>query len=593
MKRLPLVIVSFLFLSCNAQEHQITFRVDMTSESPKEVGLKGNVAPLAKDKIYPLSDGDGDGIYEATITFNTSKRNLKFRFVNGPTAELRGSDDRIVWFKPEPITVDYVFNEFQYYTDERIEKLKYSTNQIKEDIAVLGETLQYIHPNIYQYLDSVALQHELIGLEKTINQDPNITTVYKEVSRFLAKIKCSHTFTNPWNQGPDVEKALFFQPDKIPFTFKRIGKRIFLDKNASDNVDLIKGWEILKINDVSSEEIMTKLSEYVTSDGNNYEKKLERLVVLEEDKYPLFDIFYPLEFGKADKFELLLTNPVTQDTARTQVTSVSKTYRTKRLIEKYGEVKVSFADGWQFKILDGGIGLLSINSFAVQGKDFDWEAFLENVFVQLNAANAGHLIIDIRDNEGGQGEVAEYILERVLQKPLAIPAMQASVRYLTIPDRFKEYISTWSKIPYNFKGKYEYEENGRYFLKDKFSVKAQTYQPRKDGFKGKVYLITSPQNSSATHLMASYASLIDGMTLVGSETGGNVQGLNANFIFFLRLPNSRIEIDIPVIRMQVPLEQFKNRDGGIIPDIPLSNGPADFINDGDAVLEKLLNRVRA
>lgn len=586
------IALCFFLVGCNAQKYEITFKVDMTHEEAGQVGIVGNISPLSESSVLPLDDVDGDGIYETSITFNTSKKNLKFRFVNNDNKELKGSDDRILWFKPQPMTAEYVYNEFQYYSQDEINKLRYTKMQVHEDIGVLQETLQYIHPNIYKYIDSVALQKEFFVLERRINQKPNITTVYKEVSRFLSKIKCSHTFTNPWNQGPDIEKALFYQPDKVPFTFRRIGKRLFLDKNGSDNEQLKRGWEIQSINGTKVSAVLDSLAHYITSDGNNYEKKLERLVVLEEDKFSLFDIFYPLEFGSPEQFELTLLHPVSGDRISTQVKAVSKTYRTKKLLEKYGQVNVDFADGWTFKILEGGIGVLYINSFAVQGKDFDWQDFLDNVFVQLNTTNVNSFIIDVRDNEGGQGEVAEYILERVIQKPLSIPAMQASVRYLTIPDTFKEHISTWSKIPYNFKGKYEYEENGRYFLKDKYSVKARTYKPHKDGFKGKVYLITGPQNSSATHLMASYASLIDEVTLVGRETGGNVQGLNASFIFFLRLPNSRVEIDIPVIGMQVPLEEFTQRDGGILPDIPLTHVPEDFIAERDAVLEELLETIR-
>ncbi|MGD1947566.1 MAG: S41 family peptidase [Croceivirga sp.] len=593
MIRLPLIALSFLFLSCNSQEYQITFKVDMTSENTKAVGLRGNIDPLSENKDYPMNDEDGDGIYEANITFNTSKRNLKFRFTNGMQSELQGSDDRMVWFTPEPLILEYRYNEYDYYSNEQINSLTYSKEEIREDIDVLGETLRYIHPNIYKYIDSVSVQNELIHLETVINQHPNITTVYKEVSRFLSKIKCSHTFTNPWNQGTAIKKALFFQPDKIPLTFRRIGKRLFVDKNASKSDRLQRGWEINSINGLPTNEVLDKLAAYITADGNNYEKKLERLLVLEEDKFSLFDIFYPLEFGKPEEFQLGLSNPSTNDTIEVAVKAISKTHRTKRLIENYGEVKVSFADGWKFDILDDKIGFLSINSFAVEGKDFDWEDFLDTVFEGLNESKATDFIIDIRDNEGGQLEVVEYLLMRVLQKPFQAPAMMSTVRYEKIPQSFEKNISTWSRVPYSFKGDYTKYENGRYYLKSKFGAKAKTYIPRKDGFKGKVYLMTSAQNSSATHQMATYASMIDGIQLVGSETGGNIKGLNAGMLFFLRLPNSKVEIDVPVISMEIPFEDAKNTDRGILPDIPLFNKPTDFLESTDTVLEELLLKIRS
>ena len=592
MKKLLVLVCVQLLWSCNAQDYTVTFKVDMDNEVKNAVGITGNVSPLSKTKAYPLTDSDADGVYEATLNFRTSKKYVRFRFVNGENEELPGSDDRILWFKPQPQTATYTFNEFKYYNAKQLESLRYSPAEVKEDVAVLGAALTTIHPDLYRYLDSNSLTKELENLEKQINKQPNITNLFKEVSKFLAAVKCSHTFTNPWNQGPDVKRAIFFQPDKIPFTFQRIDRRLFLDKNGSENPDLKEGWEITSINGVSTVEILQKLSQYTTSDGNNFEKKLERLVVLQEDKFPLFDIFHPLEFGTNKTYSLVLTNPETKDTVTTKVAAVSKTHRTKKIIEKYRETKVDFSENWQFKMIDKEIGYLSMKSFAVQNKEFDWKGFLKGVFQKVNTSKASSFIIDIRDNEGGQLEVVEYLLIRLLQEPFHAPEMRSSVRYLEIPDTLEKYISTWSKFPYSFKGKFKEQKDGRYYLKSKYGAKAKTYQPHKDGFKGKVYLITNAQNSSATHQMATYASMIKGIQLVGGETGGNSQGLNGGFMFFLRLPNSKVEIDIPVIHMEIPLENGIREGRGMIPDIPISRQPTDFLKNRDAVLEELLATIR-
>ena len=81
-------------------------------------------------------------------------------------------------------------------------------------------------------------------------------------------------------------------------TFNRIGKRLFVDKNASENTELKKGLEIISINGLATDEVLSRLAEYITSDGNNYEKKLERLSVTGEEKFAMFDIFYPIEFSQ-------------------------------------------------------------------------------------------------------------------------------------------------------------------------------------------------------------------------------------------------------------------------------------------------------
>jgi C-terminal processing protease CtpA/Prc len=586
------VLLLMLTLSCNSQERTVTLKLDTRSLSTiKKVSVRGDVKPLSQTKDYILTDQDRDGIFEATIKFKTSKRNVNFKFLVDGEIELKASDARRIWFKDQPVTEEYVFNEFNHYNKEEISKLVYTDEQIDEDIAILKEIVQYVHPNIYKYRDSIELQDDFKILEAEMKGNSTLTNIYGAVSKFAAKIKCSHTFTNPWNQGGNMEKANFYQQDKIPFTFNRIGKQIFIDKNASANKELKKGLEVLEINGIAVEEILMKLSKYVTSDGNNFEKKLERLSVSGEEKFAMFDIFFPIEFGSKEQFELKLKDYNSEEEFEITVRATSKTNRTKVLIDRYGKLNTSLKDGWKFEILENNIAKLSISSFAVQRNEFDWKEYLDDVFEQLNEKSVSNFIIDIRGNEGGQGEVGEYILERVIEKPFKVNAMESSVRYLEIPKEFEKYMRTWDRFPYDFKGKIAKEENGRYFLKQKYSLEETIMQPKKKGYKGKVYLMTDASNSSATHLMAMYAKQVENITLIGQETGGNMMGTNGSFMFFLRLPNSKVELDIPVINMFVPTNEIAI-DGGVKPHIEIKKNVQDFINNIDTELNAVINMIQ-
>ncbi|MBT8219175.1 MAG: hypothetical protein KJP00_05100 [Bacteroidia bacterium] len=588
------LLLSAVLLSCDtaAQERKVRIEVDMNAvENVSSVAVKGNISPIDGDKGFALKDPDNDGIYEGAITFNTSARYVKFKFLNNGTAELDGSDDRVLWFKDESVTKRYIFNEYEYYSQEKISDLNFTEDQIREDIAILKRITQYIHPAIYTYIDSMALQAQFDILETELLASPNIITAYKAISKFAATIKCSHTFTNPWNQGGSIEKAIFYQPDKLPFTFKRIGKRLFIDKNASESEALKSGLEIITINGVSTDSIMTALAHYVTSDGSNYEKKLERLSLTGAEKYSLFDIFYPIAFGSHESFDLQLKDNQSENLLNITVQATSKTNRTQVLKERYNELETSLRDGWSFRLLNDEVGILKIKSFAVQRNEFDWKKIIDEAITTLNKQEIPNLILDVRENEGGQGEVGAYILERVIKKPFAAPAVRSSVRYLAIPEDFKAYIGTWDKFPYDFNGKIEKGEDGRYVLKQKYSEAGKTYKPKKNGYKGQVYLITDASNSSATHLMAAFAKQMEGITLVGQETGGNQLGTNGSFIFFLRLPNTRVEMDIPVIHQFVPPLSGEPEDGGIKPDVYVKKNWEDYVNGVDTEVEKILELI--
>jgi C-terminal processing protease CtpA/Prc len=77
-------------------------------------------------------------------------------------------------------------------------------------------------------------------------------------------------------------------------------------------------------------------------------------------------------------------------------------------------------------------------------------------------------------------------------------------------------------------------------------------------------MIIGAVNSSATFEFARALRAHQLGTLVGQTTGGNQRGINGGAFFFLRLPNSGIELDLPLIG-QFPAGDPP--DAGLEPDI--------------------------
>ena len=86
-------------------------------------------------------------------------------------------------------------------------------------------------------------------------------------------------------------------------------------------------------------------------------------------------------------------------------------------------------------------------------------------------------------------------------------------------------------------------------------------------------VLTSPQNSSATFRFASLAKATGLGTLIGGTTGGNRRGINGGAFFFIRLPESGIEFDLPLIGY---FPDTMQPDAGIRPDILVSNRARDI-----------------
>ncbi|MFY8034542.1 MAG: hypothetical protein ACOVMN_08480, partial [Flexibacteraceae bacterium] len=94
-------------------------------------------------------------------------------------------------------------------------------------------------------------------------------------------------------------------------------------------------------------------------------------------------------------------------------------------------------------------------------------------------------------------------------------------------------------------------------------------------------------NSSGTFLMAKIAKYNKLATLVGTETGGDNRGINAGVIGFMRLPNSKIEVDIPLIGT------FYNegKPGGVQPDIKVQVPALPFLYEKDFYLNAALEYI--
>src|SRR4051812_31970310 len=88
--------------SQSAKTVAIHFKLDLSNEiknvkSLSSIGIRGNIAPLSWNKSYSLQDDDKDGIYEATINFETTTPTLRIKYKYfHDTASWEQCDDRIL-----------------------------------------------------------------------------------------------------------------------------------------------------------------------------------------------------------------------------------------------------------------------------------------------------------------------------------------------------------------------------------------------------------------------------------------------------------------------------------------------------------------
>ena len=117
----------------------------------------------------------------------------------------------------------------------------------------------------------------------------------------------------------------------------------------------------------------------------------------------------------------------------------------------------------------------------------------------------------------------------------------------------------------------------------------ETIAPTLSTFTGRLWVLIGATNSSATFEFAQTIRQNRLGTLVGQTTGGNQRGINGSAFFFLRLPKTGIELDLPLIG-QFP--DGDRPDAGLLPDVLVVPSVGDIKMGRDIELDAALTLIR-
>jgi hypothetical protein len=439
-----------------------------------------------------------------------------------------------------------------------------------DDKAIVRRAFSLLHPGLFRYNSPAQMDARFRDFDRQWENAPDLAGRYLSLSRLLAGIRCGHSYANFYNQKAAVVENLFSGRNRLPFRFRWIGDQMIVTDGP-----LPRGSVVDRIDGRHASDILRTLMPLTRADGSNDGKRRQLLSISDADDFETFDILYPLVFQAGDSFDIQAKTP-SGEIIHANLAALD--LKARQASRKGRAVASADAPIWSIAH-DGRSSILTMDGWAVYNSRWDWRAWLDAVFEDLARRKTNHLIIDIRRNEGGLDCGAE-IIAHLIDAPFPVDTYARRVRYTRIPDDLAPYCDTWDP---SFKdwGADATPYDARYYTLKGDSDGPAIIQPKGPRFQGRVVVLTSATNSSATFQFAQQIKQARLGTLVGSQTGGNQRGINGGAFFFLRLPESGLEADLPLIGY---FPDGPRPDLGILPDIPVVASAKDIGLGRDPVL---------
>lgn len=472
-------------------------------------------------------------------------------------------------------------------------------SDLQSDAAILRRAHEQLHPGLYRYNSKAEMDADFAVLDRQLNHDQSLQDAFLAFSEFAAEVRCGHTQANPFNQSKSVVEALFKSQTRLPFYFNWLDGKMIVTEDFTPDHALPVGTEVSSINGVATSEILSRLLTIARADGGNDSKRIAQLEVSGDSNFETFDLYFPMYFPQTRATDkLLIRKPDRSAPRQIAVSPLTFEQRIAPIEQREQQRQGGDTALFDWKYLADGSAYLRMQTWALYNSKWNWKQWLNEHLDEAAARNAPALIIDLRGNEGGD-DVGDEIIPHLLDAPLPLSSMRRLVRYRKVPDDLVPYLDTWDNSFRDWGASAvdlaqpwpTAPADVTYLRLTRFDDDAagDVLKPAGSRFHGKVFVLIDASNSSATFQFAQNMQSHHLATLVGEPTGGSQRGINGGAFFFLRLPHSGIEMDMPLIGT---FPSSPAPDRGVNPDILVRVTPSDIAAGNDPVLAAVIKSIR-
>jgi hypothetical protein len=413
---------------------------------------------------------------------------------------------------------------------------------LRKDFVILRESLEKLHPALYRYRSKNEMNRLLDSCYLSIKEGMTTVQFFMTIRFLTSAIGDGHTACN---LPRELIIEQFQNATVFPLRLYFIEEQAFIFCDSENRFK--PGTEITEIDGRSINEIRKELFNYMLSDGS-----------IESSKYwsfngsePSFQFFYYWLYGHKPRFRI--SYKAEDGVTKTALLNASVLMRNscfndRKPIENYLSLEIK----------DHSIAVLTIKTFdmnRLNQEDIYFRNFLDSAFTEINAKKIKKLVIDVRNNGGGEDSNGSLLYSFLTDKPFAYYSSLETVS---------------SKFP----------EDAHPNLK--------IQQPQKNNFLGKCYFLINGKSFSTTSEFCAIAKSNARGKFIGEETGGGYYGNTGGEMERVILPTTKITVVIPRRKYVLAVRPQKFKDRGVIPDYEVIPGIDDILSNRDVQLEYAL-----
>jgi uncharacterized protein (TIGR03435 family) len=440
----------------------------------------------------------------------------------------------------------------------------YTFSELRRDLHVLHDALEEGHPGIYRYTPKAEVDRSFQQVEAQLTHSLTALEFYRLLAPLVAHIKCGHTELRP---SAAMRIRLADEP-LLPIE-AAIGKgKVQVARDFSES--RLAGAEILAINDVAAGSILTSMLAAVHGDGDSATAGPYRLshglgfarnLYLISGMQSPFRVRYSLD-GK---------------TAETVVNGMPLNAMTEPETPRAGNAS------WRL-LEDGSSGLLRVKAFEGKAEgEIPMAAFFDRVFAEIRAKGLSRLILDVRDNGGGEDELGRRLYAYFADQPFLY---YRDLILNKLSFHLFQYVPNREPLPANIHDLVKLGKDDKYHLVGHPNWGVQ--RPAAAHFAGKTVVLMNGGSLSTTCEFLAMLHHRGGAAFVGEETGGGYYGNTSGTDVALVLPRSKLILQLPLVSYTMAIEGNAHGSRGIQPDHPVEYAIEDVIRGRDRAMETAL-----